>query len=75
MSFKFIVNMSLQASLYSAQISAVLADTVSTVDVVTTSTALIPRLSAETQGTGTAALIYPDFYLPNTLDSRLSQIK
>ena len=49
-------------------------DRVSTVGVSTTSTVLTQKLGVMTQHKGTTILIYPDFYLPGTLDSRLPQM-
>ena len=72
---KSVINKNLQTTFYGAQTPSALAGTVSTVDITTASAVLAPRLSAKTQCTGTTAPIHSDFYLPDKLDSRLSQMK
>ena len=63
----------LQVTLCGIQASLISVETVSTVSVSTTTTVLASGFAAITQSTGTTTLIYPHFYLPDTLDIRLSQ--
>ena len=48
--------------------------TIGTTGVPSTTTVSISGPGAKNQSTGTTAPIYPDFYLPDTLDISLKQI-
>ena len=65
----------MQATFCGVQVSSASAGTLSTIDITITSTVLMLRLDAETKSTEKTAYIYLDFYLPDTPESKLSQIK
>ena len=69
---KSVISKNLQATFYGMQSSSASVVTISSTDVLNTAAVLISVPGTITQSTGTTTLVYPDLYLADPLDSRLS---